>query len=467
MPDFVELNAETLDGQAIASTESGDIYGSPGLLLLAPPDLAWQGMSELHQRSLGVEMPELALGELGADEAFQQWSNTLLGVMGQIGATDWQAGATLLDSMSDHVERQGNLDGLEAPYLAAFASAARGDSDSIEVQRANSLLNELGIPGTLGGGAETAPILDIGARALSFVGHDALHQVLQPNRGRPAEQTLSDVRDLANGALGGNPSAPTTASPAEANFARSVASAITGASAGGALGSVAGPIGTVLGAIAGFFVGLASGSDDGPRPTPTTEHATGDKVVVNNITVVNYNENPIIVNGNGNVVNVSAPAPSTANVTPVPDSSTTAAPQRQCPAPEPLKCPRSDDDYRLSPDFTVPYWSDTAVFAPTMLPSGPGTDAFAAPDTTGAFELLELPHIDPLGVLEAPEYFEALEPDRTTPTDPATATGGELRITKPPRLLVEVRTRMSELQVPHNAPLSTVIDALRRGDPAS
>jgi hypothetical protein len=355
---------------------SGPVFASAGLIALAPLDVAWQGISDLHQRSLGETVsPFSPAAGLTPDEAFTEYSNAIAGVLGQLGATDATAGNRMLESLNGFADFQGGLDGLLSAYFSSYLSAGRDGLVTGPMEQAAYLFGEYGFPGDLGGGAATAPIMQPGKGLLGFAGSDLLQQSVQPgaSAGQMRDQ-LGQVMDH----LKDNPSGPANPSDGGGSghqFSSVVAQTQAGAALGAVVGSfIAGPVGATVGGIIGgivsFVAGLLDSSPSHPPAAasaqPAKDAAAGTKACVAPTIV--------IVTGNNNTVNIGKDGTVHKNGAPPQTPPPSAGPHRPSPGGSPHKCELRPDE-TIPEDFSLPYWATDAVFAPSIVPTGTGAEA--------------------------------------------------------------------------------------------
>ena len=427
-----ELVEALPDDLTFASTATGPIGLGPAYMSTALPDIAWLGLQELHQRSLG--RPEgdsfFAPGaqELTPEQAYGLYSSGIFGVLGQIDVTDPVAADRILGSLTDFAGVHGSLDGLEAPFLSAFNSAMR-DPLSPSLNPAGDLWQDAGMPGQLGGGAQTTPIINPATGQLVLPNVQQLADCVGPNAPSPTPTSVSSALEagltfgtakLAEGMekLFGGPHPGMTASgqpvPSPTDY-KAVAGAlvswgamtVTGAAAGGPLGAVAGFIGGLFGFLA------ALGSSGSPPaavqpPGPDSQGkqaAEGKCVVVAQTPVTTKQGAPTAVDKNG-TSHPTGPAPPAASGTPAPSGSAPPPEKKVLTPSSPAKCWR-DEDGSLNSDFEVPYWQNTIVMSPAFIPVGPGLDAFVVNVGADVAQLAAMPTLDAAGEVETASFLAA------------------------------------------------------------
>jgi hypothetical protein len=148
----------------------------PAWLRLATPNVAWQGLRELHLRAVGSDYQFTTVaGRLSKADAFATYGSALAATLGQLAVADDAAANRLLGSLADFGGAMASLDGLESPFLTAFSAAFRvGATDSVD--RAAEVWSSVGQPRQLGGGVLGAPVVSAGG-VLTLVGADDLAQL--------------------------------------------------------------------------------------------------------------------------------------------------------------------------------------------------------------------------------------------------------------------------------------------------
>jgi hypothetical protein len=420
-----ELGGLLTDDLTFASAATGPIGLSPAFMSTALPDIAWLGLQELHRRSLGLPGGDsfFAHGAQGLtpDQAFGLYSAGILGVLGQIDVTDPVAGDRLLGSLTDYAGVHDSLDGLEAPFLSAFASAIR-DPLSPSLNPAADLWNDVGMPAQLGGGAQSTPIVNPATGQLALPTASQLANTVGPSAPPPSPGSPHiDVLPPLTSALAtglekvfGSDHPGTSASGQPSPFPptdyKGVAGALVSWGVMTAAGAAAGPLaaagGFILG-LFGFLISLGGSGRSAPAAVqPPTgpeaqgrQAAEGKSVVVAQTPVTTKQGEPTAVDKNGNV-HATGPAP------PAP-SGTAPPPEKRVLVPaSPAKCWR-DDDGSLNPDFVVPYWQNTIVMSPTFIPVGPGLDALVVNVRAGVAQLAAMPAVDAAGEVESPGFLTA------------------------------------------------------------
>jgi hypothetical protein len=422
------------DDLTFATTATGPIGLEPAYMSTALPDIAWLGLQELHNRALGLPGGDsfFAHGaqELTPDEAYGLWSAGTIGVLGQIGVTDPVAGDRLLGSLTEFAGVHGSFDGLESPYLSAFNSAMRDPMSSASLNPAGDMWQEVGLPGQLGGGAQTAPIINPATGQLVLPNLQQLGDCIGPNAPTPTPTSLSGLidagltagtaklaegmRDLFAGphpgmTASGQPSAiPTT------NYNKVAIALVEWGAGTVAAGLAAGPLAAVGAFIVGLFNFLtALGSSGDPPaavqpPGPDSQGkqaAEGKCAVVAQTPVTTKQGAPTAMDKNGTPhptgPGTSAPSGSSAPSGPPPP------PEKKVPTPsEPAKCWR-DEDGSLNADFTVPYWQNTIVMSPAFIPVGPGLDSFVMNIRADVAHLAALPTLDAAGEVETASFLSS------------------------------------------------------------
>jgi hypothetical protein len=430
------------DDLTFASTATGPIGLEPAYMSTALPDIAWLGLQELHQHSLGLPGGDsfFAHGaqELTPDQAYGLWSAGTIGVLGQINVTDPVAADRLLGSLTGFAGAHGSLDGLESPFLSAFNSAMR-DPLSSSLNPAGDMWQEVGIPGQLGGGAQTAPIINPATGQLVLPSHQQLADCVGPNAPSPSPTSLSSLIDaglslgtakLAEGMrdlfAGPHPGITASGQPsaiATTDYSK-VANALVAWGAGTvAAGLAAGPLAAVGAFIVGLFNFLtALGSSGDPPaavqpPGPDSQGkqaAEGKCVVVAQTPVTTKQGAPTAMDKNGtpHPTGPASPAPSG---TPA-SSGTSPPPEKKVPTPsEPAKCWR-DEDGSLNSEFVVPYWQNAIVMSPAFIPVGPGLDAFVMNVRADVAHLAAVPTLDAAGEVETASFLASALVSSRIPT---------------------------------------------------
>ncbi len=369
------------DPAAISQLATGPVYLTASLLAFATPEVAWQGLADLHARAIG----EVAVGsmaeQLTQEEAFSYYSNGLSAVLSQLAVVDGPTADRMLDSLNDHADFQGNLNGLESPFFSAYLSAGRDGSISDTMDRASDIFNDVGLPGRLGGGAQSSPILDAAGRMLGF----PTQQDLGGLAGTAADRLQQMLGDFTRPDAAGG-SGPGSSQDA-GEFAGSV---IVGAIGLVTAALFSGPLGAaelIVGAVA-FFADLFGGSSDKvhEQAQPAREASGGTTIVVENHVTVTVN-----VMGEGNTVTVGPTG--TVTTTPAPTNAPAPAPAGPPATPKctPEKCPVGDDSSVA--DFSLPFWRNDALMAPALCASGPGLDSLLTV-SGDMVRILDLPTVD-------------------------------------------------------------------------
>ena len=380
---------EAPDPNAIAITATGSIYASPGFMHTTTPDLAFAGLQDLHYRAL--EMRGGNASVLTVEQAWQMYSDGVASIIGQLSVTGPEAGANILESISDYAYGVGNLDGLESPFLSAFTSAAR-DQRSPSLDQAAAILNELGIPDKLGGGAEKAPVLDVatGKAVLS----DAQQIAGAFSGGHLDAGKLADgITGLVDHASGGEAGATSAAQDFKAGV-HAIVEIGSGMATGFAMG---GPVGAFVGGVIGLFAAIFD------TETTDTKAQKGETITIERTEVVTKTETKTITIG---------PDGTKTETQSTTETSSTTEKKTIQPA-NPAKCWR-DDDGTFQPDFAVAYWGDSATSIPMAFTRGPGIDGQVNLLGTGALQLLNLPVVDAAGLEKAGMLAAVLTPSRRT-----------------------------------------------------
>jgi hypothetical protein len=415
----VEVGGLPNDGTTFAVTATGPIGLAPSFISTAPPDIAWLGLQELHRRSLGLAgddsffSPEAVA--MTPEQAFGAYSSGVIGVLGQLAVTGSAAGDRLLGSLTDYAELQGSLDGLEAPFLTAFASASR-DRFSPSLDPAAELWNELGLPDQLGGGAQTTPIVNPATGQVVFADADKMMSTFgsASSPSAPGSPPTMSPSAAFSGVVGSlfHPGPSTTAggrpSPFSGPDAKTVCEGLLAWGAMTVAGGAAGPLGAVAGFIGGLFTFLVTLGGTGDAPAAVRHPATGQSqgqqaadgkcVTVAQTEVTTKQGGSVMVDKDGNT-HLSGPGTVT--------TTTTTSGDKKCLEPNsPSKCWR-DDDGNLNPEFVVPFWQNSVVMSPTLLPVGPGLDALVVGVGDGLAQLTALPSIDAAGAVEAVGFLSS------------------------------------------------------------
>jgi hypothetical protein len=313
-----DMDSKAGSGAAVARTFAGEIVMSPALLITAVPDVAWLGIQELHAISLG--RGAFRPRGLTEEDAWGQYSASVTAVLGQLAVTDAVAGNRILGSLGDYVNVQGSLDGLEGPFLSALSSAMQL-GETPEVGQAMSLLNELGLPSQLGGGAQSSALFDAGTQRFTTVGADLLSDAFGSG---PLD--VSTARDVFGDLMRGSSTGTDDSSGAVQAVRDTGLGAAVGKQVGDALG---GPIGGWLGSSAGhgarvaatdllkgavdFFKSIfGSDSSSGGRSHAAQQQASqvaqGQCVAVDKTTVTDKAQQTLVVKPDGTVERPRAPS---------------------------------------------------------------------------------------------------------------------------------------------------------------
>jgi hypothetical protein len=388
----------------------------------ALPDIAWLGLQELHQRSLGLEGGDsfFAHGaqELTPEQAYGLYSAGIFGVLGQIDVTDPVAADRLLTSLTGFGDVHGSLDGLEAPFLSAFNSAMR-DPLSPSLNPAGDLWSDAGMPGQLGGGAQTTPIINPATGQLVLPNLQQLGDCIGPNAPSPTPGSIMETglsfatAKLAEGMeklfAGDHPG--TTASGQPSAIPTTNYKVVAGALVNWGVmtvagGAAAGPLGAVGGFIAGLFgflmaLGSSESAPAAARPpgpdSQGKQAAEGKCVVVAETPVTTKQGAPTAVDKNG-TPHATGPAPAPSSGSPTPPEKKVLTPS------EPAKCWR-DEDGSLNSEFVVPYWQNTIVMSPAFIPVGPGMDAFVINVGADVAQMAAMPTLDAAGEVETASFL--------------------------------------------------------------
>jgi hypothetical protein len=422
------------DDLTFASTATGPIGLEPAYMSTALPDIAWLGLQELHQRSLGLEGGDsfFAHGarELTPDQAYGLYSAGIFGVLGQIDVTDPVAADRLLTSLTDFAGVHGSLDGLEAPFLSAFNSAMR-DPLSPSLNPAGDLWQDAGMPTQLGGGAQTTPIINPATGQLVLPNIQQLSDCIGPNAPSPTPSSVLGAglsfgtAKLAEGMeklfAGDHPGMTASGQPSAIPTTdyKAVAGALVSWGAMTAAGAAAGgPLGAVGGFIAGLFGFLMALGSDGSAPgaaqppgpnSQGKQAAEGKCVVVADTPVTTKQGAPTAVDKNG-TPHATGPAPSAPSGSAPPPEKKVLTPS------EPAKCWR-DEDGSLNSEFVVPYWQNTIVMSPAFIPVGPGLDAFVVNVGADIAQLAAMPTLDAAGEVDSASFLSAALVPTRIPTE--------------------------------------------------
>jgi hypothetical protein len=393
---YAVWDTAVMDDNALVATATGGIWLSPSLAAVAPADVAWTGIQELHYAALGdggFNYTTRAV-KLFPEQAMAAYANSLTSVLGQIGAVSPEAGNQLLGSLAEHIDLTGSMDGLEALGLAAFQSASQLGMPTPEMDNFCYVLGQLGVPEVSGGGVATSPVFDRGSGSIGFPSTQQLDHVVEQITGaagasgisaQALQQGISLLAREGTAALGG-------ASPEFRQVVNAVTSAGVGAVEGALSGSALPGVGTVAGAIIGGLIGLFQGLFGGSEhhSEGARNLAAGHGVTVENHYHIHFHGVPQAVGKDGSV----GPAPAGAQ-----GPGPTGPPSGQTLRPEPHKCEVGEGE--LDPGFKVPYWQDQALLLGSAAPIGPGLDGLCTQSRDGALLMARLPEVDVLGALES------------------------------------------------------------------
>lgn len=408
------MDSKARPGAAVARTAAGEIVMSPALLITAVPDVAWLGIQELHAISLGRgAFRPRALTE---DDAWGQYSASVTAVLGQLAVTDAVAGNRILGSLGDYVNVQGSLDGLEGPFLSALSSAMQL-GETPEVGQAMYLLNELGLPSELGGGAQSTALFDAGTQRFTTVGADLLSDAFGSG---PLD--VSTARDVFGDLMRGSSTGVDDSSGA----VQAVRDTGIGTAIGKQVGeSLAGPVGRFFGGPVGhgarvvatdlvkgavdlfksIFGSGSSGSGNGrshAAQQQASQVAQGQCVAVDKTTVTDKAQQTLVIRPDG-TVEASQSTEHTSEHTS----------ERKCPQPEQLNKCQVEDDFSGA-DISLGYWGGSGRTVPTMVAQGSGIDGLVAQLRGGALKLLDLPQLDAAGDVAAVGFLnEVLVQERS------------------------------------------------------
>lgn len=268
----------------VVVTATGPVYLVEGRLRWAAPDVALRRVQELHGRATGHTGPFRTTlpATLTPGQAFRAYSNALVALLAQLAVLPTAERAHLATSLAAYATRTGSLDGLEAVFLSA-ARAAQRANDRATLAAMATTFARVGLPRTLGGGALTAPLLDVRSGQLVLVSATRLHRAgLTPSGNRDLAAFSSSVSSLFAA-----PHPDAGRSAGDSPFADGVADYIQiGAAIGAAVGAVAGAVlgagtpvsvpaalagaatGAQLGATVGGIVGLIIGTEVSIEATP-------------------------------------------------------------------------------------------------------------------------------------------------------------------------------------------------------
>ncbi|NUR95591.1 MAG: hypothetical protein HOV67_10060, partial [Kribbellaceae bacterium] len=363
-------------------------------------------------------------GTLSVDEARAAFSSATIGILGQLAATDLGAGDAILQAICEHADLYGGFDGTEGIAASAYLSSAqRADRPSDAAFYYEYLTSSLGMPDQSGGGYETSPVFDQVSGSLGLPSAAEMQQIRELMSS--GQDLLPQVAGLAHkGYAGGGRGAPASGNPMY-DLGRGVGDSATGTAlatstgravervADGAgdllegLGDLFSGLGQLLGGIGTFFANIFSGDSQETkeqREQTVKEAPMGQCVAVTqqiNIEVKDHGTVNLYVGADGKVQN----APDQAKPAENPPA------QNKGPNSREDRCPVADDT--ISPDFSVPFWKDQAVLAPTANTVGPGVDglvtAAAVDGRWQGLQLQAIAQVDDLGLLNESGPLGVLE----------------------------------------------------------
>ena len=400
----------------VGMNSSGKIWLAPGLIGFAPVDIAVQGLRELHFAALGDRGYRFTTdaGELSVEDARAAFSSATIGILGHLAATDLEASDTILQAICEQADLYGGFDGMEGLAASAYLSSAqRADQPSDASFYYEYLSTSVGMPDVSGGGYETSPVFDQISGSLGLPSAQELQQIR--DQISSGEDLLPQLSGLAHkGYAGAGRGAPTTGSPGY-ELGKGIADSAAGAallnSTGRAVervGDGAGDflsgvgdffhgVGKLLEGIGEFFANVFSSDSQGAkeqREQTVKEAPMGQCVPVTQPIHIEVHDHGVVnlyVGADGKVKD----APDQAKPGENPPT------QGKSPNSREDRCPVADDT--ISPDFSVPFWKEKAVLAPTANTVGSGVDglvtAAAVDGRWQGLQLRELPQVDALGLL--------------------------------------------------------------------
>lgn len=410
----------------VGMNSSGEIWLAPSLIGFAPVDTAVQGLRELHFAAIGDRGYRFATdaGELSIEDARSAFSQATIGILGHLAATDLEASETILQAICEQADLYGGFDGTEGLAASAYLSSAqRADQPSDASFYYEYLTGSIGMPDISGGGYETSPIFDQVSGSLGLPSAQELQQIRDMiNSGQDLVPQLNNL--ARQGYVGVGPGAGTSGSPtydlakgvgdsaAGTSLANSTGRAVERVADGTAdlldgVGDFFSGLGKLLGGIGEFFANIFSGDSTDTkeqREQTVREAPMGQCVAVTqqiNVEVKSGGTFNLYVGADGKVQNAPDQAKPADN----------PPPQQKGPNSREDRCPVADDT--ISPDFSVPFWKEQAVLAPTANTVGPGVDglvtAAAVDGRWQGVQLLAIPQVDALGLLSESGPLGVLE----------------------------------------------------------
>ncbi|TDD59554.1 hypothetical protein E1263_14485 [Kribbella antibiotica] len=175
-----------------------------GEVVFVVPEVAWQGMNELHRRSLGDSGPfQLpAVEGMTPVEALQTYEKASGSILAQLWVDGPSRGNQVVTSIEEYTRNGGELAGLEGVLTSAALTADRDGGGADALQLAGGMLKQFGVSEHLGGGRELAPILEAGGERLAGLGKEALEKAAESVGGREVGNQLRAELDNVLGRSG-------------------------------------------------------------------------------------------------------------------------------------------------------------------------------------------------------------------------------------------------------------------------
>jgi hypothetical protein len=179
-------------GRQITGAAWDDVIGEAVFVV---PEVAWQGLNELHRRGLGeggdYRLPDVAdMVPLDAVDAYERAFGTILA---QLWVDGPERGHQIVDSIDEFLKSGGDLAGLEGVLVSAGLSADRDGAGADALQLTGQILKEFGVSEHLGGGRDVTAVLDAAGERVAGLGKQALEKA--------AESAVGDLGTLLRGEI--------------------------------------------------------------------------------------------------------------------------------------------------------------------------------------------------------------------------------------------------------------------------
>lgn len=160
----------------LKETDGGPILLAPAAFDVVETEHAWQILHDLHNRAIAAPtafVPELA-ELMTRQEAAGAFESGIESVLAQLLVLEPDASVVAFGSVCDFADNYGTFDGLESVFFTGLI-AAQYQGMELVLDRAQQILDRVGVPDVLGRGAEGTPILDVATSQLVFPGLDGIN----------------------------------------------------------------------------------------------------------------------------------------------------------------------------------------------------------------------------------------------------------------------------------------------------